>query len=136
MPTKSFDKESIKASIIGKLQRYNGRTITVQIKDKSFKVISRQKTLPVPTCLTRQIFREALGILGGCWSPDAPIRLLSVTASGHCPADEAASAQLSFLTEVQADHPRQVKLEQAVDAMRSRFGRTAIQPGTVIHNED
>ena len=27
MPTKSFDKESIKASIIGKLQRYNGRTI-------------------------------------------------------------------------------------------------------------
>ena len=28
MPTKSFDKESIKASIIGKLQRYNGRTIT------------------------------------------------------------------------------------------------------------
>ena len=28
MPTKSFDKESIKASIIGKLQRYNGRTIS------------------------------------------------------------------------------------------------------------
>ena len=112
------------------------RTITVQIKDKSFKVISRQKTLPVPTCLTRQIFREALDILGGCWSPDAPIRLLSVTASGLCPADEAASAQLSFLTEVQADDPRQVKLEQAVDAMRSRFGRTAIQPGTVIHTED
>ena len=27
MPTTSFDKESIKASIIGKLQRYNGRTI-------------------------------------------------------------------------------------------------------------
>jgi len=27
MPTTSFDKDSIKASIIGKLQRYNGRTI-------------------------------------------------------------------------------------------------------------
>ena len=27
MPTTSFDKESIKASIVGKLQRYNGRTI-------------------------------------------------------------------------------------------------------------
>ncbi len=27
MPTTTFDKESIKASIIGKLQRYNGRTI-------------------------------------------------------------------------------------------------------------
>ena len=26
MPTTSFDKESIMASIIGKLQRYNGRT--------------------------------------------------------------------------------------------------------------
>ena len=27
MPTTSFDKESIKQSIIGKLQRYNGRTV-------------------------------------------------------------------------------------------------------------
>ena len=27
MPTTSFDKDSIKASIIGKLQRYNGRTL-------------------------------------------------------------------------------------------------------------
>ena len=27
MPTTKFDKESIKESIIGKLQRYNGRTL-------------------------------------------------------------------------------------------------------------
>ena len=27
MPTPSFDEDSIKTSIIGKLQRYNGRTI-------------------------------------------------------------------------------------------------------------
>ena len=27
MPTTNFDKESIKQSIVGKIQRYNGRTL-------------------------------------------------------------------------------------------------------------
>lgn len=106
------------------------RTITVQIKDPSFKVISRQKTLPMCTNLTKVIFREALLILRQCWRRDAPIRLLTVTASALCGEEEAETAQLSFLTEVQGDDPRQRRIEQAVDGVRRRFGRDAIAPGT------
>ena len=106
------------------------RTITVQIKDPAFKVISRQKTLPMPTSLTKVIFREAYAILQQCWRTDAPIRLLTVTASGLCQADEAAAAQLSFLAEMQPDDPRQTRIEQAMDDVRRRFGRNAISPGT------
>ncbi|MGN1369697.1 MAG: DNA polymerase IV [Aristaeellaceae bacterium] len=106
------------------------RTITVQIKDPSFKVISRQKTLPMCTNLTKVIFREALLILRQCWRRDAPIRLLTVTASALCGEEEAETAQLSFLTEVQGDDPRQRRIEQAVDGVRRRFGRDVIAPGT------
>ncbi len=110
-------------------QHLKCRTITVQVKDTAFKVISRQKTLSVPTNLTRQIFQEALRILEGCWPPQKPIRLLTVTASSLCKEDEAVPAQLSFLSEVAPDDPRQARLEQAIDAVRGRFGHGVIGTG-------
>ncbi len=106
------------------------RTVTVQVKDPDFKVISRQRTLPTPTNLTKQIFRESLSILTECWPPTKPIRLLTVTASSLCPEDAAGSAQLSFFEEVQPDDPRQAALEKAVDGVRRRFGKGVISPGT------
>ena len=111
-------------------QHLKCRTITVQIKDPQFKVISRQKTLPMPTSLTKVLFRESLAILRQCWPKDAPIRLLTVTASTLCPEDEGAAAQLSFLAEIKPDDPRQARIEQAVDSVRQRFGKWAISPGT------
>lgn len=106
------------------------RTITVQIKDPSLKVISRQKTLPTPTSLTRQLFQEACAILYQCWPENAPIRLLSVTVSGLTPADEPVPAQLSFLEDTRPDDPRQAALEAAVDKLRGRYGKAAVKPGT------
>ncbi|MBR6029869.1 MAG: glycogen/starch/alpha-glucan phosphorylase [Clostridia bacterium] len=40
MPTTSFDKESIKASIIGKLQRYNGRSIEEATEQQVYKAVA------------------------------------------------------------------------------------------------
>ena len=109
------------------------RTITLQIKDPTLKVISRQKTLPVPTALTRQIYRECCQILAACWPENAPVRLMTVTLSGLCPEDEAAPAQLSFFEELQGDDPRQEKIERAIDGVRRRFGRGSV--GTAVEKE-
>lgn len=40
MPTTSFDKDSIKASIIGKLQRYNGRTIEEASNGQNYRALA------------------------------------------------------------------------------------------------
>ena len=40
MPTTSFDKESIKQSVIGKLQRYNGRTIAEATPQQIYKAVA------------------------------------------------------------------------------------------------
>lgn len=40
MPTTSFDKESIKESIIGKLQRYNGRTIEEATEQQIYRALA------------------------------------------------------------------------------------------------
>lgn len=83
----------------------------------------------MPTSLTKVLFRETLGILRQCWPPDAPIRLLTVTATSLCPEDEAEAAQLSFLTDVKPDDPRQARIEQAMDEVRRRFGTESLMPG-------
>jgi len=111
-------------------QHLKCRTVTLQIKDPQFKVISRQKTLPMPTSLTKVLFQETLAILRQSWPADAPIRLLTVTASTLCPEDEEEVAQLSFLSKVKPDDPRQARIEQAVDGIRRRFGKATISPGT------
>ena len=110
-------------------QHLKCRTVSLQIKDPQFKVISRQKTLSMPTSLTKVLFRETLGILHQCWPADAPIRLLTVTASSLCREDEAEVAQLSFLTDVKPDDPRQARIEQAMDEVRRRFGTESLIPG-------
>ena len=105
------------------------RTVTIQIKDPHFKVISRQKTLPLPTNLTRQLYREACALLDSCWPERSPIRLLSVTAGSLCAEDEAVNAQLSFLEEVAPDDPRQLRLEKAIDQVRERYGQRIVETG-------
>ena len=105
------------------------RTVTIQIKDPQFKVISRQKTLPIPTNLTRQLYREACALLDACWPETAPVRLLSVTAGSLCGESDAIPAQLSFLDEVAPDDPRQLRLEKAIDRVRERFGHGIVGLG-------
>ena len=110
-------------------QGFKCHTVTIQIKDPQLKVISRQKTLPLPTNLTRQLYREACALLDASWPEKAPVRLLSVTAGGLCPEDDAIPAQLSFLDEVTPDDPRQLRLEKAIDSVRERYGHGIVGIG-------
>lgn len=111
-------------------QKLKCRTVTLQIKDPSLKVISRQRTLAMPTNLTRQLFREACALYDQYWPASAPVRLMTVTAGHLLSEDEAIPAQLSFLDPVTPDDPRQARLEAAVDQVRARFGKSSIKPGT------
>ncbi|MBE5768452.1 MAG: DNA polymerase IV [Clostridiales bacterium] len=116
--------ESVGARL--RAQHLKCRTVTVQIKDPQLKVISRQHTLPMPTNLTRQLYRESCAIFDAAWPAHAPVRLLSVTADGLCGEDDPAPAQLSLLECVREDDPKQVRLEQAIDGVRRRFGKDAV----------
>ncbi|MBQ8202337.1 MAG: DNA polymerase IV [Clostridia bacterium] len=111
-------------------QHLKCRTVTLAVKDPGFQVISRQRTLEVPTNQTLQLFREALLLLEECWSPEKPIRLLSVSGSSLCGEDEPYAAQLSFLGGDRQEDPRRALLDQTMDGLRRRFGKDAIGPGT------
>ena len=98
-------------------------TVTVKIRDSSFRTITRQRTLPEPTDLTEPIFRTAMELA----RPEVRglrIRLLGVGASGLGERD-----QLALFAD---DDPRRRRVVEAADAVRHRFGERAITRARLV----
>ncbi len=103
-------------------------TVNISIRDPSFKDISRQKPLPTPTYLAREIVQACMELLEASWNPRAPVRALTVTAQNLVPAEQAGE-QLDLLSPDAAPRREKVeKLERAMDGIRGRFGRDSISP--------
>ena len=104
--------------------------VQVVIRSADFKNISRQKQLPRPTHLMRDLSEGALDLMHQAWKAPTPIRMLSVTAIHLVPESEAY-IQLDLLDRTSAPRSeKQEKLERAMDAIRGKFGRDAISFGT------
>lgn len=100
-------------------------TITVKIRDSSFRTITRQRTLPEPTDLTEPIWRTALELA----RPEVRglrIRLLGVSASGLGERD-----QLALFS---AEDPRRRRVTEAADAIRRRFGDRAVTRARLLRD--
>src|SRR4051812_1590542 len=120
------DRDQIERTLLAMSEGVAGRlrdsgvrasTITVKIRDTTFRTITRQRTLPDATDVTERIFRTATDLA----RPEVKgtrIRLLGVSASGFGERD-----QLSLFA---ADDPRRRRAIEAADAVRHRFGERAI----------
>ena len=99
--------------------------VQIQIKDTSLKVTNRQKKLDEYTCSTRLIRDTAVNLLRENWPVGKPIRMLSVGVTG---LSLDGAQQLSMFTDTSAaDRAR--RLDDAVDSIRSRFGKEAVRFG-------
>jgi len=120
------DREVIERTLLAMADGVAGRlrsagvkagTVTVKIRDTSFRTITRQRTLTEPTDMTEPIYRTALDLA----RPELrgiKVRLLGVTASGLGERD-----QLSLF---EAEDPRRRRATEAADAVRRRYGSGAV----------
>ena len=115
-------------------EHVRARTVQVQIKDTSLRVISRQATLPEATDLTRDIYQTALALVLKAWRMDQPIRLLSLGVAHF--EDENAPVQLSLFDEPNGGKARGERLQSAIDGIRARFGRGSIGSARLIDKEE
>lgn len=110
-------------------------TLQIQIRDPNFHTISRQMTPERPLFLAKELADGAMALAAQSWDFRKPVRLLSLTAKQLAPL-ESDSEQLSlFPAPDQADRARQGKLEDALSAIRGRFGQDAIQLGGFLGND-
>lgn len=112
-------------------QRLYGSVVHIQIKDPLLHTITRQKRLQEPTNITAEVLSAANALVRDNWERNAPIRMLSVAVSGlsgHC------GDQLSFFMNDEKKRRAQ-KLDATLDTIRERFGKDAIQFGSILQSD-
>jgi DNA polymerase-4 len=106
------------------------RTVTVTIRYKSFKTITRAKSLREPTDLDAVILATAKELFAGHWDRRQKVRLLGVALSQF----EHSAPQLDLLDAGRRE--RQEKLARAADRLRDKFGFSKLQRGSSLHSTE
>lgn len=124
-------------------QHLAGRTITLKVKYADFTSLTRARTLPGPTNLTKVIFDTAVALLEEL-NPKEKLRLIGVGVShfdeGSGPAAPRVQ-QLSLLggeagkTEENVNLKRESALDAAMDAVRDKFGARMVMRGRLLESD-
>ncbi len=103
-----------------------GRTVALKVRFADFRTISRSRTLPVPTDVTREVFATAWGLYEAL-RPAEAIRLVGVRIEGL--VDTAGASRQLALDE--PEHGWRAA-EQAADAVAARFGGAVVGPASLL----
>ncbi len=106
-----------------KKEGIGGRTVTLKLKTANFRLRTRAVTLAHPTLLADSIFEAGQGLLAK-EVDGTRFRLIGIGLSGFAPAGEADPVDLA---DPDSEHRKDV--ETAIDAVRDKFGRAAIDRG-------
>ena len=120
-------------SVAGRLRRYGMYCggVALTIRNAQFRQFSRQMRLDSPTHLQKDIYRAALALAQQSWHAPDPIRALTITAL-YLTENADSFEQLDLLGgEAPRRSEKQEKLEQAMDAIRGKYGKSAITFGNV-----
>jgi DNA polymerase-4 len=118
------------AQEVGYLARHEGRkgvVVTLKIRFRPFETHTRSRTLRVPTENDMEIFQAAWGLFQAEPWTGRPVRLIGLGLSGWEPA--AVQPDLFAADEAPDSHPREDRLHETLDAIRTKFGKGTIQRG-------
>ena len=106
-----------------------GRVASLKLRTPDFRIITRRRTLPVPTQTARTLFTVARELLAA----EPAGRSYRLIGAGLSDFIEAGAAEGDFFAEAET---RNLKSETAVDALRARFGKGAVVTGRALGRED
>lgn len=127
-------------------QRLAGRTVTLKVKYADFTSLTRARTLPLPTNVTRVIFNTAVSLLDELALKEK-LRLIGVGVSHFDDEEKPVQSrvkQLSLLgTEPvpkesapgRMNLGRETALDAAMDAVRDKFGAHMVMRGRLLEQD-
>ena len=110
-----------------KAQELAGLTVTLKLKTADFRTITRSRTGTGATQLAKRIFEPAKELLAPEARGRQAFRLIGVGVSGLVAATEADRGDL-----LDRDLKRDLATENALDAIRAKFGAKSVIRGTAI----
>jgi DNA polymerase-4 len=97
---------------------FSARTVALKVRYSTFHTVTRRRSLPAPSTITRPVYDTVLELLDELDLRGRWVRLLGVAASNL----HAKAFQLTF-----DDHWKQVALSDAVDRVRAKYGSRALR---------
>ena len=110
---------------------FKALSVAVTIRSNDFKNKSHQIKLREPTDGTNEIYEIAKKLFSELWTGKTPLRLLGISLTD---LTKEEYAQLSLFHEAAEKKTRSKKLDQTVDALRSKYGRATIQRGALLQD--
>jgi DNA polymerase-4 len=117
--------------VSGRLKKHElaGATVTLKLKTADFKLRTRARSLGAPTQLATKIFAAGRDLLAR-EADGTRFRLIGIGVSALASADEADPADL-----IDIRGRRNAAAEQAMDALREKFGRDAVMMGRALEDD-
>ena len=111
-----------------------GRCISVHLRTNTFNHFSHQQLLHGATNVTGEIFRSACQIFDEAWDRQTPLRQLGVQVTRL--SKEPYQQYDLFSGMSPAQYERKLKLDEAVDALRDKFGEEIIRRAKFTQNPE
>lgn len=99
--------------------------VAVSIRSGDFKTRSHQRSLEIPTDISKEVYQLCRELFAELWDGHTPLRLLGVSLTNITKED---TAQLSFFADEGKDKAR--KLDKALDAINHKYGSSTVVHGT------
>jgi DNA polymerase-4 len=125
------DLEDVLAQLCEKVARHArhdgvaGRVVTLKLRATDFKIVTRRRTIPVPTQTAKTLFAVGRELLAK-EATGRPWRLIGIGIAELVEAEGAAS---DFFA---GDERRALAGERTLDAIRARFGADAVTSGRIL----
>jgi len=102
-----------------------GRVVTLKLRTTDFRIVTRRRTIAVPTQTARTLFAVGRELLAR-EATGRPWRLVGI---GLADLVEAASAEQDFFA---GDERKALAGERTLDQLRARFGADAVTSGRIL----
>jgi DNA polymerase IV len=109
---------------------YVSRTVSIKVRFADFRTLTRSRTLPEPTDVTRVVYDTARGLFDALDRGGALIRLVGVRAESLSEVDDTPH-QLAM----SGGDDEWRAAEQAADRAAARFGPGAVRPAALVEHD-